>query len=418
MHPENEPHNSMTPRCWNVGLNVGYATASSAFWILHAITTSFALPFLVGRGYSNTEAGILIAAANLLSTLFQPFYGNVADRSKKRSALDIAAFTALVILVFFVTDSLLGTRSALLSAAYCLTIACVVTFQPLLNALPQKLNATGAHVEFGISRSIASVAYAVGCTVIGALADRFGTEAIPRSGIVTVSFMLLTLLATRAIFRRNETTARNGNRTGEAERIEPIAFRDFFTRRRAFVVACVGVVLLMYSNSVYNAYILQIVRNVGGTQTDMGRILALKAVLEIPALLFFRPLQRRFGTRKLLIVSAFGFLIKGIAMVAAKNVAMLYVAQLAHIAVYGLILAAMVAFIQETMTLRETVRGQAVFTTAITTATVLANFSGGFLIDRGGVRLLLIVTVLMSLAGTVYFFAMIPRVPSVDVNGE
>jgi len=400
----------------NRRLSVGYASASAAFWVLHAITTSFAIPFLVGRGYSNTEAGVLIAAANLLAVLVQPVYGNGVDRAKKLSAVDIAALTALAILCLFTTDSLLTGRSAVLSAAYLFTIACVVTFQPLLNALPQKLNTTGAHVEFGIARSISCVSYALGCSVIGALSDRFGTEAIPRSGAVTVLLMFAALVATRAVFRRAAEANQRSSAASEEPKPEPISFREFFTRRRAFVIASLGVVLLMYSNSVYNAYILRIVENVGGTHTDMGRILAMKALLEIPALLFFRPLQKRFGARKLLMASSVGFLVKGIGMALAGNIAMLYVAQLAHIAVYGLILASMVAFIQEIMTERESVRGQAVFTTAITTATVLANFTGGFLIDRGGVRLLLFTALALSAAGMVYFFVTVPRVPGLSAS--
>ncbi len=391
-------------------MRAGYTTASAAFWVLHAITSSFALPFLVGRGYTNTAAGILIACANLLAAFLQPVYGNAIDRAKRFTAVDVSVFTALTILFLFLIDSVLRARSILLSCTYLLTIAFVVTFQPLLNALPQKLNAAGGHVDFGVARSISCVSYAVGSTVVGSLADRYGTDAIPRSGAVTVFLMFLALLLTRVYFRRGrEAIGKSADAKGPY--VETISFREFFTRRRAFVIACFGVVLLMFSNSVYNAYILQIVRNVGGTQTDMGRVLALKAVLEIPALLFFRPLQRRFGARKLLMASGVGFLLKGIAMAAAKTVPMLYAAQLTHVAVYGLILASMVAFIQEAMGVNEIVRGQASFTTAITTATVLANFSGGFLIDHGGVGLLLLVALLMSLAGAVFFFITIPRVP-------
>ena len=49
----------------------------------------------------------------------------------------------------------------------------------------------------------------------------------------------------------------------------------------------IGVVGLFFSNSVFNNFMLQIVQNVGGDGGDMGRILSLMAMLEIPALFLF-----------------------------------------------------------------------------------------------------------------------------------
>ena len=47
-------------------LNIEYACIHANYWMIYGIVSSFASVFLLGRGYSNTEIGIILAAANVM----------------------------------------------------------------------------------------------------------------------------------------------------------------------------------------------------------------------------------------------------------------------------------------------------------------------------------------------------------------
>ena len=52
-----------------------------------------------------------------------------------------------------------------------------------------------------------------------------------------------------------------------------------------------------FSHLVINNFIYQITVNVGGNESDTGGILALAAIVELPAMIFFTQLKERFSTK-------------------------------------------------------------------------------------------------------------------------
>ena len=50
-------------------LNIEYACIHANYWMIYGIVSSFASVFLLGRGYSNTEIGIILALANVVAVV-------------------------------------------------------------------------------------------------------------------------------------------------------------------------------------------------------------------------------------------------------------------------------------------------------------------------------------------------------------
>lgn len=69
----------------------------------------------------------------------------------------------------------------------------------------------------------------------------------------------------------------------------------------------------------------------------------------------------------------------------------------------------MVKFINEIMSVRESVRGQSFFTMTMTAAVIFAGLVGGLLIDRGGVRSLLLFATAVTLLGALLLFFTLGR---------
>ena len=61
-------------------LTLQYVLQQIAFWAAAAGIISFATAFLLEKGFSASVIGILLAAGNLLSCVFQPILADRADR--------------------------------------------------------------------------------------------------------------------------------------------------------------------------------------------------------------------------------------------------------------------------------------------------------------------------------------------------
>ena len=63
--------------------NLQYAGIHGTYWLYYGVICSFASVFLLDRGYSNTEIGIILAIGNIFAVILQPIMGDLADRSRK-----------------------------------------------------------------------------------------------------------------------------------------------------------------------------------------------------------------------------------------------------------------------------------------------------------------------------------------------
>ncbi len=392
--------------------------------MIYAVVSSFASVFLLAKGYANAQIGVTLAAANILAVILQPLTANLADRSQKIGAIGISAVMTVMMMVFTLGMFFFGGGSLALCITFVLLIAWHTALQPMFNALTFKLEESGIPVNFGIARSVGSLAYSILVAALGTIVEHTGIMSLPVTSEIVCCMLLLSLILTKRTFDKAKA-ARLSQRqdsapdepAGAAEQSdlplqeeENISLAEFIRRNKLFFVLNLGVVGLFFSNSILNNYMVQIVTDVGGTSEDMGRILGVMAFLEIPTMVFFSRLKRKFSCQFLLKVAAAGFTVKiGLCWLAA-SVGMLYVAQLFQLVSFALFLPGMVYFTGENMSPGEAVRGQALFTTMITVTTIFSSLLGGWILDVSGAKTLTMIATLATAAGAVVVFAVVDRI--------
>ena len=377
-------------------LNFSYGCIHGTYWMIYGIVSSFASVFLLGRGYLNTEIGIILAVANVVAVVIQPLVADLADRSKKISTIGISQIMTIMMMVMTVGLFVLQGKSVALSVVFVLLIAWHTAVQPLINSLSFKLSESGIHINFGIARSVGSLSYSLLCAVLGVLVARFGIEVLPISAEIVMAMMAISLLMTKRQYDKTKNCGKREaaeetaaeNLTEMVEIAEDINLLEFIRRNKLFFIANIGVIGLYFSNSVMNNYLMQIVTEVGGNSADMGRILSLMAFLEIPTLVFFDKLRAKFTCQFMLKVAAIGFTIKILMCHIAASVSMILAAQVFQLIAFGLFLPAMVHFIDEIMSKGEAVKGQSVFTMMVTITTMLSSLAGGAILDISGAKML------------------------------
>ncbi|WP_303857544.1 MFS transporter [Aminicella lysinilytica] len=395
-------------------LNFEYATIHGTYWMIYASCASFASVFLLGNGYSNSEIGIIMAVANVLAVVMQPLTADLADRSKRFSIISITEIMTLMMMVFTAFMFILHGRTMALFVIYVLLLAWHTVLQPLVNSLNFKLQECGVHLNFGVCRSMGSLAYSVLCLFLGDLVERCGISILPITSEVMMVLLMISIAMTarqyHKVMKVNEKKLAEAKAKLPAEESEEINLIDFVKRNKLFFVLQIGVLLVFIENQVLNNFMLQIVTNVGGTETDMGRIFSLMAFLEIPTLFCFDWINKRFSCGFLLKVASVGFTLKIGVVFLAQSVAMIFAAQFLQLVSFALFLPAMVHYIDEIMSKGEAVKGQALYTMMITVSSVLGSLFGGVILDFSGARMLTMLSTILAAIGTVIVIVMVDKV--------
>ncbi len=403
-------------------LNVKYGCIHGTYWMYYGVACSFASAFLLARGYSNAEIGLILAVGNILAVFLQPLIADLADRSRKLSLIGVTQLSAVLLMLLTVLLFVMKQKSGALWVVYVLIMAWMTSLQPLFNSLTFKLEETGVHINFGACRSVGSLAYAILCGFLGTLVEAKGVDVLPLSGEIVLVMLLASLFAVKMQFNRmmkEKNRAGTDTKDGQVTAIEhedidvsdeEINLSLFIKRNRLFVILNLAVIGVFFSNSILNSFMLQIVEGVGGTSEDMGRIFSVMAFLEIPALFFFDNIKKRFSCQLILKFAAICFTLKILLIYLAGSVTMIYVAHMLQTFSFGLFLPAMVSFIGEVMAKGEAVKGQALYTVMTTVAATLASVLGGIMLDVYGPGFMLLVSTAATGLGALVLVLIVDRI--------
>lgn len=392
-------------------LNLDYALIQGTYWMFYVVAGIFVSVYMLGKGYSNTSIGVVIAVGNIMAVFMQGIIANITDRSQRVN--NITVIKVMLIVLFILTAAVLaiGQKSLVLTVVYTALIVVHTALHPFVNALSFTLGESGEYVSFGIGRSIGSFSAAVLGLVMGYLATDFGVDAIPFSGILILLLMEAVMLITGRHYK--SMCAVKGIETAGSEgegQEDKIGFLEFIGRNLGFMLLSLGVVALFFGNVILENFTIQIVESIGGNTEQMGIVIFVMSILEMPAMLLFDKLKERFSYVFLLRVSAIFFAAKIVMIYMAQSMTFIYIAQLNQMLGYGLMFPAMVGFIDNIMSKGEAVRGQAMFTTAITAGNVLGCVFGGRILDVSTAKTLLLISSIITVAGTVIICTIIRRI--------
>ena len=391
--------------------NLQYAGIHGTYWLYYGVVCSFASVFLLDRGYSNTEIGIILAIGNIFAVILQPIMGDLADRSRKISFFGFMEMMTALLMVLTVFLLILQKKSALLMFVYVMAFGWMNIVQPFCNAMNRKLCETEVYINFGACRAIGSLTYSIMCFFLGSLVEKFGVNVLPVTGEVVLILFMTTIVIVAKSFRKAMAEKSEGTKSEDASPSKPsgtkaaaadeeeINLPMFVRRNKMFMILCLGVLGLYYTNSVLNTYMAQIAENVGGDNGDIGRIFSVLALMEIPTMMLFDRINRKFKTRTLMKFSAVAFVFWILVCYMAENVTTLILAQFIQPFSFALFLPSIVRFIDDIMSRGEAVKGQTMFTTTTTLAAVFASLIGGVILDAAGPKMLTLTAACVTAVG-------------------
>ena len=256
-----------------------YAFIQGLYWMNFAAIMGYSGFYLLGSGFSNTEIGIIIAIAGILSAVLQPVLASYADRPESPSLKKFLQL--LLVLQLILGISLLFCKSILLTGVvYGCGVTLLQLLTPFINSLGMESINQGHNLNFGIARGMGSVAYAALSYVLGIITSRTGITAVP----VCIMIVTLVLMGCLALFPFTKSSSVPTGDNSKKQTSNPL---QFLRKYKRFTIVLVGCILIYLGHVLLNSFTFQIVQSKGGGSSEMGSATAIAAMSELPTLFLF-----------------------------------------------------------------------------------------------------------------------------------
>ncbi|HHX54750.1 MAG TPA: MFS transporter [Clostridiales bacterium] len=388
-------------------LTFKYANIQIPHNLLNCVIGSYAAVFLKYKGFTNTEVGLALSTAAILSIIIQPLIASFADKTDKLTLRQINMF--LMLINFFLGFIMLfgSNLKPILFFVFILASSLQLSLTSVINALAVEYINKGVLVNFGLARGLGSLMFAIFSLALGFLIE------VSNPNIIIPTYLILYFLLfwNTFLFRLKPSYQKHLNLTNKDKAYENETSKTtastfaFLKKYKKFTVFLIGVTLMYYSYLMINTYLINIVESFGGNSEELGIGLALAAALELPVMASFTKLLKRFKCSSIIKFSAIFYIAKAVLTLAASNMAMIYIAQATQLFNFALFTPACLYYVNMVITEKDSVRGQSMITIAtFGLAGVLSNVSGGIIQDTLGIKAMLIIGLIVTTIGVITIF--------------
>ena len=383
-------------------LNIEYFSLQSLFWMTYCMVVGFSVTYLLSCGYSNSEAGYILASANICALVLQPFFADLADRSKKINAMTIFLVSIVIIFVCSIGLFFISARSVLLTLIYVVMITLANAVIAFLTSVQFLMDTSKSKINFGLCRAGGSLCFAILSAAMGILIERIGMKSIPTTlFIITFLIIILCMYITR---HRIHTTTDSMNSLIHQKSCSLLVF---FKENPKFMVLSIGMLFIYYAHAFITNFTISIVRNVGGDHREMGYLIAFMALMELPGMIGFNEISRRFKVSSLLLFSMMMFSVKAIIVWLSPSLMTLAFGFALQVVSFALYIPASVQYANIMIDEKDTVKAQMMFNLMQAGGAVFSSIIGGWLIDFSGISHALLVGAILSCIGTIIAFTAI-----------
>lgn len=378
-----------------LSLDIKYSLIQALYFSSIAGIMGFASVYLLDKGFSNSVIGLTLALVSIISVFAQPMVASFADKNKNielKTIIEIIvlAGTILSALIYF-----LKGQSVILLCVFVGIATCLQTIQPLTNSLAFLFEKYGIEVNFGLARGMGSAAYALVSFVLGYVVKGLGANVLP---IVYLIFNILLIAVVHVFVIPNEEKQEVVLEEKKEEK-QQLSFVNFCIKYKKFMIFVFGIIVVFFTHTIINNFLIQIIRPIGGTESQMGTAVFLAAIVEVPAMTLFNVIRQKVSCGQLLKIAGMIFALKHVMTFFAPNMMVIYIAQLLQIGSFAIFVPASVYYVNQSISTEDAIKGQSMVTMGMTASGILANLLGGILLDAIGVHYVLLIGAIASVIG-------------------
>lgn len=376
------------------------------YWMIFCPIASFASVYLLSKDFSNQKIGWVMAISSVLAIVLQPALSALIDRFEKLSLKGVLCALSLLCVAFLTGIVFINAGLVWMAVFYVGIVALLYTMQPLVSAMTFEYINAGHNVSFSVTRASGSICFAVLSTLLGIWVNRYSTSILPIICLILFAGYILLILSFPKVKRSENQTYHVEKFVKQTESVEKVGFLRRYDR---FIPFMIGAGFLFMFHTIINNFLAQILRPLGGTDTDLGISLTIAAVAELPAFLGFSFIVAKINTRSLMKISGFIYVLRSLIFLFAASVWMVNVGQVFQGFTFAVFIPASVYYINEIMHEKDRVKGQTFVTAMGTLGGFFGNVIGGRLLDMSGVFAMLLFGVIGAVIGSALLFYAIKK---------
>ena len=399
---------------WTFRYSLINVTYFAAFCTVHA----YAAVYLLANGFTNTQVGILLALANIISAVFQPVIAGVIDKPGPLTNRRFILFSVVMILAGSVALLFFHQNKVFIFIVYALIYLIQFSYQPVILALCFEYQKAGCPIYFGLARGLGSASFAVTSAFVGGFVAKSGVNVLL---YVNIASMILSALIVFTFKKPKEIVIAGendgaGSQNSQGAQLEKVAvahnkISDFARTYPAFMLFLVGTICFFFAHNMINDFMIQIIRGLGGGEKELGYSNFLQAILELPVMALIGFVLKKIASRWMLVFSSAAFFVKMVVLMAAGNLAVYYFSQSFQLFAYAVFVPAAAYYVSETMEELDQVKGQAYITSAITIGGVFSNLISGVILDQLGINPMLLTGTIVCGVGVIIAFVAMKKLP-------
>ncbi|MBO4701657.1 MAG: MFS transporter [Lachnospiraceae bacterium] len=378
-----------------------------AFCTIHA----YAAVFMLDKGFNNTQVGLALALSNILSVIGQPLVAGIIDKGKFLTNRLTVMFSSLFLLLGSIFLIFVNTEKVPIFVVFVLMYTVQFVYMPMMIAMNFEYAKAGCNINFGLARGLGSAGFAVTSFFLGKAVENFGTNVILYVTIVAMAIMVLHVF----FFKKPKTEETSEVSEIIKEKKGSGGFISFIKKYPFFIVFLIGTACCFFAHNMINDFMIQIIRSLGGNETQLGYATFLQAILELPVMALIGYVLKKISERHMLVFSAVSFFIKTAILIFATSMIEMYVSQSFQMFAYAVFIPVAAYFADNVMMENDKVKGQAFINSAITLGGVFSNLICGKLLDVFGVKTMILTGVAVCLVGVVIvviaIYPMMKKVP-------
>lgn len=376
-----------------------YCLAQCFYWAAGCITVGFASAFLQASGVPAGVVGIMMSAATVIGFVLITLFGIVSDRRQGRNLSVLFAAAAISQLLLFFCFS--GTMSAAAAgAAYVCYMALCQTLCVMLTKLYIDRVSSGALSGFSFSRGMGSLAFAFCALVMGGYLHSRAVEVPLRLALCLFAAMYICVMGIFRYGNDNVGTAKTDKVPGSG------GLWGFIAANRMLLLVLLAMSVVSAGQKTLATFLVNVVYSAGGDGRSFGRVQAFMTLLEVPAMLLYPRLRKRYSEISLLRLALLACVLKLALFGLASGITMVYAGTVMHALSFGLFTPAAVEYVNNRVAISDSGKAQSLLTSIPVLLVFPLNYAAGAMIESGPVGTAVLALCLAAAAGSMLFIVL------------
>ena len=374
--------------------NILFSGLQWFYWSAVAMFMGFIVKYFVDIGYTEIRIGFIMTGIAVFLFSGQLLLGYICDATRTIKLVLFVCFLSAIASILILPS----VRQHYLFVFFlCGAEAfAYLSLTPIIDSWIVRAKEKRQGINFGLTRALGSLGFAVTALVVGGLLDRYGMNLLfyLHGGFIAVAVIFL-LPIDDSMIKLSKSESMVGRL--RLKDIGSLLKGDYLL----FTTLCIFIFASIRASQIYFPILLE---NLGGTNKHLGFALLFQAAAEVPFLIITDRLLRRIGDTVLIFVSMLFFCLKIYLHLIVGTALTAVVIQSLQGPSYAVFLPASVHFINRIAPEKsKTVAQAAAVAIYLGVGTILASSLGSVAIDLAGIKVMYTIATIVTAAVTVVY---------------